>query len=90
MAKYIIETVSLFKLKYAVEADSMDKAIGAVEHHVEHGDLIEFSQKHIAENIFDCREILDEEFLTLWDQDNDYMIEWKWSDAKKLSFINKI
>ena len=48
MAKYIIETVSLFKLKYAVEADSMDKAIGAVEHHVEHGDLIEFSQKHIA------------------------------------------
>jgi len=52
------------------------------------GNLREFSQKHIDENITSVREIDREEYLRLFNEDNDYLQDW--DDDHKLSFVNVI
>lgn len=83
---YLVETVSMFRMRFVVEA----KEAGHAEDEVvcNNGDLEEFSQKHIAENIVSTREITADEYMKLFDEDNDYLKQW--TDVEKMQFVNVI
>lgn len=83
---YLVETVSIFRMRYVVEA----KEAGHAEDEVvcNTGDLTEFSQKHVDECITSTRELTEEEYIKVFDQDNDYLNSWDIEQKKR--FINKI
>jgi hypothetical protein len=84
MKTYIVETVSMFRHRYAVRAQSLEHAYDTVVCN----EAEEFSQQHIDENIVSGREISEEEYLELFDQDNDYL---KSVDTdKKLKYIHTV
>lgn len=87
MAKYLVETISMFRMRYVVEAKNKFDAMDEVTMN-DNGDLREFSQKHIDENITDAREIDREEYLRMFNEDNDYLQDW--DEDQKLSFVNVI
>lgn len=84
----LVETVSMFRMRYVVECDEEHHAADEVVMRKGDDSLEEFSQHHIDEVITSTRVISDEEFLNLFDKDNDYLAGW--DDVKKKSFINKI
>ena len=87
MAKYLVETISMFRMRYVIEAESPEHAKDEVIMN-DNGDLREFSQMHIDENITSVREIDREEYLRLFNEDNDYLQDW--DEEQKLSFVNVI
>jgi hypothetical protein len=74
MPKYLVETVSMFRMRYVVEALEDTHACDTVI--MDAGGLEEFSQLHLDEIITSTREIDDAEYLKLFDQDNDYLKDW--------------
>ena len=85
MPKYLVETVSLFRIRYVIEAN---EAIDATDQVVMNSVEDEFSQKHLDEIITSTREITDEEYLKLFDEDNDYLMSW--DEESKFKFVNKV
>jgi hypothetical protein len=87
---YLIETVSMFRMRYVVEARSEEHAMDEVTMHASGGnrELHEFSQHHIDEVISSGRELSQEQYMELFDKDNDYLKSW--TAEQKLDFINKI
>lgn len=75
MAKYLVETISYFRVRYVIEAKeaahACDEALS-----VDVREVGEFGQKHIDENIFSVREIKDEEIPALFLEDNPFMEKW--------------
>jgi hypothetical protein len=51
------------------------------------GDLEDFAQNHISEDIFSYREVTEDEYLKIFDKECDYLKDWN-SDRKK-KFIYK-
>lgn len=86
MPKYLVETISMFRIRYVVEADNASDAKDEVT--MNNGDLHEFSQLHLDELITSAREIDREEYLRLFDEDNDYLREW--DEEHKLKWVNKV
>jgi hypothetical protein len=82
---YIVETMSIFRMRYVVKAKEASHAEDEV---ICNDDLVEFSQKHLDEIISSTREISEEEYLKLFDRDNDYLASWE--NDRKFSYINKI
>ena len=74
MAKYLVETVSMFRMRYVVEARTPEDACDEVVMMGE--DLKEFGQKHIDENIIGVREVVDEAIPALFFEDSPYLSEW--------------
>ena len=85
MPKYLVETVSLFRIRYVIEANEASHAADEV---VMNNIDNEFSQKHLDEIITSTREITDEEYLKLFDEDNDYLMSW--DEASKFKFVHKV
>jgi hypothetical protein len=86
---YLIETISMFRMRYVVEARSEEHAMDEVTIHAGGADeLKEFSQHHIDEVISSGRELTQEQYMELFHKDNDYLKSW--TDEQKLEFINKI
>ena len=85
---YMVETVSIFRHRYVVEAKEETHALDEVTCFRGDTEFKEFSQKHVDECITSSREISKEEFLKMFDVDNDYLKDW--NDKQKLEFINKI
>ena len=85
---FIVESVSLFRIKYAVFATCEEDA--ADEFTMRAGDdtFNEMSQEHIAEDIFSIREMKEKKFIKEFDKDNDYLKDW--SEEQKLAMINVI
>lgn len=83
---YLVETVSMFRMRYVIEAKEAEHAEDEVVCNL--GDLREFSQQHIDENIFTTREISKDEYMRLFAEDNDYLSSWH--DEQKKQFINVI
>jgi len=85
---YLVETVSMFRLRYVVEAreesHAMDEVVCEAGNHKFH----EFSQKHIDEVIVSTRELSATDYMNLFDSDNDYLKSW--SNEQKISMINTI
>jgi hypothetical protein len=87
MAKFLVETVSTFRIRYAVEAESEEHAKSILSGNIGNTDFSEFSQEHIGELVSDVREVNDEEYIIQFDKDNDYLKEW--TDEQKFNFVNK-
>lgn len=86
MPKYLVEAVSMFRMRYVVDAKCADYAKDLVV--MEEDDLKEFSQLHLDEVISDAREITDDEYLVLFDKDNPYAAVWP--EERKFNFVNII
>lgn len=83
---YVVETISVFRMRYVVEANDSTHAEDEVV--CNQGELEEFSQKHIDECITSTREIDEQEYLRMFDEDNDYLKTWSVEQKKK--FINEV
>ena len=89
----LVETVSTFRHVYAVELNDNDPAEYALDDVVMAGTgaeefgLQEFSQKHIAEDIFSHRVVTEEEYLRVFDEMNGYLKDWE--PEKKKQYIYK-
>ena len=86
MPKYLVETVSMFRMRYVIEA--LEDTHACDEVIMNNGDLEEFSQVHLDEIITSTREIDDTEYLKLFDQDNDYLKDW--DDSLKFRRVHVI
>jgi hypothetical protein len=85
MPKYLVETVSVFRMRYVVEAKNASDAKDEVTMCVSE-DLKDFSQLHVDEMITSTREIDKAEYLRLFDEDNVYLKDW--DEGQKLDFVN--
>jgi hypothetical protein len=93
MPKYLVDTISMFRLRYVIECKEEEHALDEVTWVTTGGEVDldvwqEFSQQHIGENIISSREITDEEYLDLFDKDNDYLKEW--TIEQKMKFVNTV
>ena len=86
----MVEALSQFRLRYVIEVeDDIDHALDEYIMRESDPEFNEFSQKHIDPTvIIDHYEITEEEYLKMFDEDNDYLASW--DKEKKLSWINKI
>jgi hypothetical protein len=87
MPKYLVETVSVFRMRYVVEAENESHARDEVTMSVG-DDFKEFSQLHLDEMISSTREIDQAEYLRMFDEDNVYLKDW--DEDQKLDFVNVI
>jgi hypothetical protein len=84
MPKYLVETVSVFRMRYVVEAKNASDARDEVTMNV--GDNFhEMSQLHLDEMITSTREIDTAEYLRMFDEDNVFMKDW--TEEQKLGLI---
>jgi hypothetical protein len=83
MAKYLVETVSMFRMRYVVECEHPDHAADEVTMEA----VEEFSQHHVAENITSIREISDVELPKLFIQDNPYL---EGQEDRAFNYVHKI
>jgi len=87
MAKYLVEAISMFRMRYVIEAkDPVHATDEVVMNH--DGNLAEFSQKHLDEVITSVREITDDEYIRQFDEDNDYLKDW--DRQQKFKFVNVV
>ena len=84
MPKYLVETISMHRIRYVVECKSADDA----KETVTFNEAEEFSQLHIDEMITSTREIDDVEYLRVFDEDNDYLKSW--SEEQKFKYVHKV
>ena len=85
---YAVETISLFRITYYVKAKEATHAMDEVVCRLTDEMFIEGSQNHISEDIANVVEVTEEEFLKLFDKENDYLKNW--SKEQKLARINVI
>jgi len=85
MPKYLVETVSVFRMRYVVEAKNASDAKDEVTMSMG-DDFKEFSQLHLDEMISSTREITNAEYLRMFDEDNVYLKDW--DEDQKLDFVN--
>jgi hypothetical protein len=92
MAKKLVmvETLSQYRMRWVVEVeDNIDHALDAVVMNDSNYEFREFSQKPLEPSvIIDHYEISEEEYLKMFDEDNDYLASW--SDEQKKTLINVI
>ena len=86
MALFLVDTVSNFRIRYVIDTENEEYAADTVVSDCE-GDLREFSQTHIGNDILDVREIDITEYMELFHKDNDYLSGWP--EEEKLKLINK-
>lgn len=85
----LVDTISQHRIRYVVEVEGdIDHAFDEVVTNEYNADFKEFSQEHLGQVIVSHREITEEEYLKIYDQDNDYLKSW--TPEQKLNFINKI
>jgi len=87
MPLFMVETVSIFRIKYLVEAQEESHSLDEVAW--QDAGLKEFSQKHIDESIISSRVITENAALKEFDKDNDYLKNWPTS-KKIATTINRI
>jgi len=84
----MLEALSQYRMRYVFEVeDDIDHALDEYVMQESEADLKEFSQLHLAPTvIMSHREITKEEYLKIFNEDNEYLT--KWDDEKKMTFIN--
>jgi hypothetical protein len=86
----MVDTISSFRIRYAIRLEENDPNEYAVDtvvcNEYDPERLREFSQEHIGFHIFSHREVSEEEYLRMFDEDNDYAKDW--DKEKKLAFIS--
>ena len=94
----VVTTVSQFRMRYVMHKDDLRKL--NTEHDPTENDLVdwaldtvtmmecdEFSQEHIGETIVDTFQCNEDEMLTFFDRDNDYLKGW--NTDYKIEWVRK-
>ncbi|NBQ97609.1 MAG: hypothetical protein EBU12_05190 [Microbacteriaceae bacterium] len=86
--KYVlVETISMFRQRYVVLANSEEHARDEVTM-MDH-EFKEFSQLHLDEIISSTRVLTEDQVIELCDRDNDYLKNWT-REKKLVNLVNKI
>ena len=85
---YLVETVSMFRMRYVVEAREAGHAEDEFVMEIGKESFKEFSQHHMDEVIISTRELSATDYMNLFDTDNDYLKSW--DIEQKMSMINTI
>jgi hypothetical protein len=85
---YLVETVSMFRMRYVIEAREESHATDEFVMEIGKESFKEFSQVHMDEVIVSTRELSAQDYLELFDKDNHYLKSW--DIAKKMESINSI
>lgn len=90
MALYLVETVSMFRMRYVIDCKDETHATDTViTGDAGDGKIVnELSQMHIDENITSVRKISMPEYMEIFDKDNDYLQSW--SKEQKRNMITKV
>ena len=80
----LVECISTFRIRYVIDTDNTEWA----EDTVVMEEAREFSQLHLGEQIVSTRTISKEEYLRLFDEDNEYLSEWE--DEQKFKLVTEI
>lgn len=83
MPRYLVETVSSFRISYWVEASEPEHAADEVIMH----DATEFTQRHLDEVIFNVREISNEDAETEFFEEHPYLAD---TNVDILEYLHKI
>lgn len=87
----LVETVSMFRMRYVVEVPKGKKEYAAdtvvTGRDTDNVEIVELSQEHLDEVVSSTRVIDKEEYLRIFNEDNDYLRSW--NDELKLRYINK-
>lgn len=84
MPKYLVETVSMFRMRYVIDCESAEHAKDTVTMN----EANEFCQLHIDENIIGCREVTDDQIPDLFFEDHPYLKSW--GPEHVLKYIHKV
>lgn len=87
----MVDCLSQFRIRYCVEVeDDIDHALDEIICNYTEMEFKEFSQEHLLPSpiFLSHREIRKEEYLRMFNEDNDYLKSW--TEDQKLEFINKI
>jgi hypothetical protein len=84
MPKYLVETISQFRMRYVVECNDITHAQDSVVCE----EASDMSQHNLGEVIVSSREINNEEYIRIFDEDNDCLKDW--DEDQKFSFIYKV
>lgn len=98
MTKYVIVTaISSHRMRYAIPVDELQKLNTEVSVEgretewamdcVTCGEVNEFSQTHVGEQIIDAVVVDEDEMLKQFDADNDYLKDW--SKQQKIDYVHK-
>tara|TARA_B110000977_G_C11084578_1_gene494168 strand:- start:2540 stop:2971 length:432 start_codon:yes stop_codon:yes gene_type:complete len=84
----MVETVSSFRIRYVVELPEDAEEEMAHDRVLNDGDIKEFSQVHISEEVSGSRVVTNRQYLKVFNEDNMYLRSWK-EDSKFTAFVNK-
>lgn len=86
MAKVLVETISMMRHRYVVEApdDHPEYALDTVTC----DEAEEVSQKFLNETIVSHRILTDNEYIEMFNEDNEYLSDW--TTDEKMKFITKV
>ena len=80
----LVDCISTFRIRYVIDTDNIEWA----EDTVVMEEAQEFSQLHLGEQIVSTRTINKEEYLRLFNEDNEYLSVWE--DEQKFKLITEI
>ena len=90
----VVTAISTHRIRYVIPMDELQNlnpestaTLAWAYDCVTCDEVEEFSQKHLGETIVDTVEMSQEDVLTLFDEDNDYLKEW--SEQQKINHIHK-
>lgn len=84
MTKYLVETISMFRIRYVVETDVSGKVVTTLWD----SGTVEFSQEHLDEIVSSIREIDNAEYVRLFDEGHPHLVHW--NEEQKLRYVNKV
>ena len=84
MKLYLVDAVSFFRNSYVIRCENEEHASDTVV--MEEAE--EFSQEWLGETISRVREITEDDYLVLFDKDNDYLKNW--NNEQKKQFIHTV
>ena len=89
MSKYVlVDTVLSYRMRYVIELNDDDPNEYALDT-VTCDEATEFSQEYLGEHIISHRQITEDEFIEICDEDNSYLKSW--DRQKKIdNFVTKM
>ena len=69
---FVVDTVVTYRMRYVLEDDNAEYAMDTVSME----EAVEFSQQCLGEQIYDTRELTEDQVIELCDKDNDYLKGW--------------
>lgn len=82
---FLVETISTFRHRYAIEANTAEEATDIFHNQNENDYLEEMSQFHIGELVSSTKPVSKKEYIRIFDSDNDYLRSW--TEDQKFKFV---